>query len=153
MSTVFFDFLLVISHKLSGCALGQICSICLLTKLLAGCIMEISSARAVGARPSIPQIGAFVNRQNRQKKSPKFGRFFNYYFLTVMLKIERRSAIMSQMTNASFHENTMAKEPMDTMPIIGRSQQRSQTSPAVNRNEMPRAITVIRIVIIFILLS
>ena len=33
---------------------------------------------------------------------------------------------MSQMTNASFHENTMAKEPMDTMPIIGRSQQRSQ---------------------------
>ena len=55
---------------------------------------------------------------------------------------------MSQMTNASFHENTMAIEPMDAMPIAGRSQQRSQTSPAVNRNETPRAITVIRIVII-----
>ena len=93
-------------------------------------------------------MGVFVNRQNRQKKSPKFGRFFNYYFLTVMLKIERRSAIMSQMTNASFHENTMAIEPMAVIPIIGRSQQRSQTSPAVNRNEMPRAITAIRIVII-----
>ena len=55
---------------------------------------------------------------------------------------------MSQITNTSFHENTMAIEPMDTMPMAGRSQQRSQTSPAVNRNEMPRAITVIRIVII-----
>ena len=40
---------------------------------------------------------------------------------------------MSQMTSTSFHENTMAKEPMDAIPIVGRSQQKNQTSPAVNR--------------------
>lgn len=40
---------------------------------------------------------------------------------------------MSQMTSTSFHENTMAKEPMDAMPMAGRSQQNSQTSPAVHR--------------------
>lgn len=26
---------------------------------------------------------------------------------------------MSQMTSTSFHENTMAKEPMDAMPMAG----------------------------------
>nr|DAH09491.1 MAG TPA: hypothetical protein [Caudoviricetes sp.] len=40
---------------------------------------------------------------------------------------------MSQITSTSFHENMMAKEPMDAMPIAGRSQQNSQTSPAVHR--------------------
>ena len=40
---------------------------------------------------------------------------------------------MSQMTSTNFHENTMAKEPMDAMPMAGRSQQRSQTTPAENR--------------------
>ena len=40
---------------------------------------------------------------------------------------------MSQMTSTNFHENTIAKEPMDAMPIAGRSQQNSQTSPAVHR--------------------
>lgn len=40
---------------------------------------------------------------------------------------------MSQMTSTSFHENTMAKEPMDAMPIAGRSQQKSHTSPAVHK--------------------
>lgn len=48
--------------QVSGKINKKICAKKLLTKLLAGCIMEISSARAVGARPSIPQIGAFVNR-------------------------------------------------------------------------------------------
>ena len=43
---------------------------------------------------------------------------------------------MSQMTSTSFHENTMAKEPMDAMPIAGRSQQKSQTKPAVHRKSM-----------------
>ena len=40
---------------------------------------------------------------------------------------------MSQMTSTDFHENTMAKEPMDAMPMAGRSQQNSYTSPAVHR--------------------
>jgi hypothetical protein len=46
---------------------------------------------------------------------------------------------MSQITKANFHENTIVKVPMATIPMAGRSQQRSQTRPAVIRNETTRA--------------
>ena len=65
--------------------------------------------------------------------------------------MERKSAIMSQIANANFHENTIVKVPMAVIPIAGRSQQRSQTRPAVIRNEIVRNRITKRINIIFLL--
>ena len=67
--------------------------------------------------------------------------------------MERKSAIISQIANANFHENTIVKVPMAVIPIAGRSQQRSQTRPAVIRNEIVRNRITKRINIIFFLLS
>jgi len=53
-------------------------------------------------------------------------------------KMGRKSAIISQIAKANFHENTIVKVPMATIPMAGRSQQRSQTRPAVIRNETVR---------------
>jgi len=64
-------------------------------------------------------------------------------------KMGRKSAIMSQIAKASFHENTIVKVPMATIPMAGRSQQRSQTRPAVIRNETTRARRTKRINILF----
>ena len=50
--------------------------------------MEISAAAVVGGRPSIPQIGAFVNRQNRQKKISQVWEIFQ---LTLDADVENRT--------------------------------------------------------------
>ena len=83
------------------------------------------------------------------KKNLPDWEIFSIQFLPVEEKMERKSAIMSQIANANFHENAIVKVPMAVIPIAGRSQQRSQTRPAVIRNEIVRNRITKRINIIF----